>query len=81
MARKSYGNPAHRTRKGAGLRAQDNLQHAHREVVAALEWLQRGGPEQFLQSALDRAHLGYRFLHELLVEHGRIEMSADLEDE
>ena len=71
MARKTYGNPAHRLGKTDVQRAQDDFKHAHREVVAAIEWLARGEPGQFAEQALDRAALAYRFLQQALINNGR----------
>lgn len=70
----------HRPGRDSLREARENLQHAHKAVVAALEWLQRGDDLQFVEQVLDQTHLGYRFLGELLVKHHRIEPPEDVED-
>jgi len=50
----------------------DNLQFALREVIAAIEWNERGEENQFVDNALDRTNLAYRFLGEILNNHGRL---------
>lgn len=71
VGRKSYGNPRHRASKSAVDKAQESLRHAHQEVVAAAEWLNRGDPGQFLEESLDRANLAARFLLDFLAANGR----------
>lgn len=61
--------------------ARETLQHAHRALVAAIEWGNRGEESQFEDNVLDQAHLAYRFLGELLVKHKRIEPPDDFTDE
>jgi hypothetical protein len=69
---KLYGRAAYDERTAA----VSDAQLAHKEIVAGLEWLERGQ----LATAIDRLHLSYRFLAEILVRAGRIE-SEDNEDE
>lgn len=76
-ARKAQWRPARDAQREAG----DSLKHAHKSVVAAIEWFQRGEEMQFLERSLDQAHLAYRFLGELLAKHRRIDPPDDLADE
>lgn len=63
--------PKHyRRAKNTHREATESLKFAHVEIVAALEWLARGGEDQFFATAMDRAMLGYRFLHDMLREYG-----------
>lgn len=72
---------AHRPARDSVREARDGLQHAHKAVVAALEWFQRGDDMQFMSQTLDQAHLAYRFIEEILVKHRRIEpREHDYED-
>jgi hypothetical protein len=58
----------------------ETLKFAHVEIVAAREWLGRGGEEQFLKTSLDRAMLAYRFLREMLIQHKRLEPDPSTDD-
>ena len=49
---------------------------AHKEVVASLEWLERGQ----LQIALDRLHLAYRLIGEQLAREGIVEREEEDND-
>lgn len=53
--------------------AVSDLKLAHAEIVAALEWLERG----HLGVAVDRVHLAYRFLEETLVREKRVEAAEE----
>jgi hypothetical protein len=75
--RPAGSKPAYRPSRDLVLETQQGAKFAHIEVVAGLEWLQRGEPGQFLDTALDRLHLAYRFLHEVLVNHDRIDDVLD----
>lgn len=70
----------YRPPKNAHREMGEVLRFAHKEIVAAMEWLERGAEEQFLKTALDRVHLAYRFLQEPLVAHKRIEPDPSAED-
>lgn len=69
--------PAYRPSRDLIVETQQGAKFAHVEIVAGLEWLQRGEPGQFLDTALDRLHLAYRFLNEVLVTHNRIDDVLD----
>lgn len=74
--RKSYGNPRYRTAYDATKAAISDAKLAHTEIVAGLEWFERG----HFDTGLDRLHLAYRFLEEILVRAKRIERD-ETEDE
>jgi hypothetical protein len=67
--RKTYGNPRHRTGYDQLKAAISDAKLAHTEVVAGLEWFER----EMLDVGLDRLHLAYRFLGEVLMRAGRVE--------
>lgn len=75
--RKSYGNPFGRRPKDPVAEAAADAKLAHVEIVAGLEWLERGQ----IDIAVDRLHLAYRFLGEVLVRHDRIEAPEPEDDE
>lgn len=75
--RRSYGRPAHRLSHDPARHLAETTQLAHKEVVAGLEWLERGQAP----TALDRIHLAYRFLAEVLIKNGRIAPPISPEDE
>lgn len=54
-----------------------SIRFAHKAIVGALEWLERGAENQFTAQALDQVNLAYRFLRETLVTNGRIEDDSD----
>lgn len=62
----------YRRPKNAHREIGETLRFAHKEVVAAMEWNNRGGERQFLDNALARAALAYRFLREMLLENKRL---------
>jgi hypothetical protein len=74
--RRTYGRPRHRVAYDRQAAAEADAKLAHTEVVAGLEWLERG----HVDTAVDRLHLAYRFIGELLVREGRIEQE-DADDE
>lgn len=69
---KRYGRAAY----DASEAATNDTRLAHTEVVATLEWIERGR----LDIAMDRLHLAYRFIGETLQREGRIP-KEDPEDE
>lgn len=70
--RAATGRPWGRVARDLQKETVVGYQHAHKAVVAALEWSQRGADGQFVNEALDQANMAYRFLQELLVANGRI---------
>lgn len=80
MTRRSYGRAPWRPSKSKTEDAIDSLQHAHTSLVAALEWLDRDEEGGYMETALDQAHLSFRFLEELLEKHGRVEKREEPED-
>lgn len=72
---KQYRRPKNVTREMG-----ESLRFAHKEVVASMEWLARGGDAQFINNALDRANLAYRFLKDVLIDHKRLPPDPVLED-
>jgi len=73
--------PRWRTPRNVLTETIENTKFAHKEIVTALEWLQRGGEAQFVSDAVSHVHLAYRFLGEVLVAHGVIERGIVEEDD
>jgi hypothetical protein len=64
--------PQWRTARNRHAEMVQGLKFAHKAIVAALEWAERGENLQFIEESLDQSHLGYRFLKEILIDHRRI---------
>lgn len=59
--------PQWRTSRNITKEALENARLALKEIVSAIEWLERGEEGQFAQNGIDRMNLAYRFLQESLV--------------
>lgn len=73
------GRPQWRPERNQNKEDRDRLRYAMTAIVAATEWYNRGGEGQFAKEMLDQAHLGYRFLAELLAHHGMIDPPETLD--
>lgn len=69
--------PQWRTARNLHNETTQSLKFAHKAVVGAMEWHERGEPGQFLPQTLDQTHMAFRFLKEILVTHGRIDEDTE----
>ena len=73
--------PQHRTARNRHQEMLQGLRFAQKAVTAALEWAARGEQLQFLDQSLDQTHMAYRFLKEILEDHGRLQDDSLLDGE
>ena len=69
--RKPTGRPQNRPHRSKQYVTQESLTFAGKAIMAAVEWYNRGGEQQFTQEMLDQVNLCQRFCAEILQSHGR----------
>lgn len=69
--RKPTGRPQYRPHRSKEYVTKESLTFAAKAVMAAVEWYNRGGENQFTEEMLDQVNLAQRFCAEILLSHGR----------
>ena len=65
------GRPRYRPHRSKQYLTQESLTFAAKAIMAAVEWYNRGGENQFTGEMLDQVNMAQRFCAEILVNHGR----------